>query len=65
LGLQALLDCLLVCYFSVFQAKGHDLVAIDVVRRYEPGSNRYTSLIHQFSLVQEPGLRAKPGVDIL
>jgi hypothetical protein len=25
LGLQALLDCLLVCCSSVFQAKGHDL----------------------------------------
>jgi hypothetical protein len=35
LGLQALLDCLLVCCSSVFQAKGHDLVAIDVVGRYE------------------------------
>jgi hypothetical protein len=35
LGLQALLDCLLVCCSSVFQPKDHDLVAIDVVRRYE------------------------------
>jgi hypothetical protein len=35
LGLQALLDCLLICCSSVFQAKGHDLVAVDVVRRYE------------------------------
>jgi hypothetical protein len=35
LGLQALLNCLLVCCSSVFQAKGHDLVAIDAMRSYE------------------------------
>jgi hypothetical protein len=35
LGLQALLDCLLVGCSSVFQAKGHDLIAIDAVRCYE------------------------------
>jgi hypothetical protein len=35
LRLQALLNCLLICCFGVFQAKGHDLVAIDVVRGYE------------------------------
>jgi hypothetical protein len=29
------MNCLLVCCSSVFQAKGHDLVVIDVVRRYE------------------------------
>jgi hypothetical protein len=31
LGLQALLDFLLVCCSSVFQAKGHDLVAINAM----------------------------------
>jgi hypothetical protein len=35
LGLQTLLDRLLICCSSVFQDKGHDLVAIDVVRHYE------------------------------
>jgi hypothetical protein len=35
LGLQTLLDRLLVCCSSIFRAKVHDLVAIDVVRRYE------------------------------
>jgi hypothetical protein len=35
LGLQALLDCLLVCCSSIFQAKGHDLVAVDAMGRYE------------------------------
>jgi hypothetical protein len=35
LRLQALLNCLLICCSSVFQAKAHDLVAIDAVRRYE------------------------------
>jgi hypothetical protein len=35
LGLQALLNCLLVCCSNIFQTKGHDLVVIDVVRRYE------------------------------
>jgi hypothetical protein len=35
LGLQALLDCLPVCCSNVFQPKGHDLVAVDAVGRYE------------------------------
>jgi hypothetical protein len=35
LGLQTLLDRFLLCCSSVFQAKGHDLVAVDAVRSYE------------------------------
>jgi hypothetical protein len=35
LRLQALLNCLLICCSSVFQAKGDDLVAIDAMRCYE------------------------------
>jgi hypothetical protein len=35
LGFEALLDHLLVCCSSVFQAKGHDLVAIDAVSCYD------------------------------
>jgi hypothetical protein len=35
LGFQTLLDRLLVCCSSVSQDKGHDLVAIDVMRRYK------------------------------
>jgi hypothetical protein len=35
LGLQALLNCLLVGCSGVFQARGHDLIALDVVGCYE------------------------------
>jgi hypothetical protein len=35
LRLHALLDCLLICCSIVFKTKGHDLIAVDAMGRYE------------------------------
>jgi hypothetical protein len=35
LGFQTLLDHFRLCCSRIFQAKGHDLAAIDAMRRYE------------------------------